>query len=249
MKQIILSFAFLFLSLLGGYSQSKEDELEGIQKKIEEAFVRSEKENSLKPLQQINRKLSQMYTRYQQNRTVVYWQAYTSYYTAIYYFMQKKNELSEKSIEKSVGELEKLKNKNSEEYALLALTQSFSIQFKSLFKKISLAKALNENAKKAIAKDKNNLRGYYVLGSSDFYRPEKFGGGKLVEKYLKKAISLPTTSSNSKNSPSWGKAESYELLIKWYIRKKKMSLAKKYYNEASKKYPNNYGISLLKKEF
>ncbi len=215
-----------------------------IQSKIENAFVQSQNSKSVKPLQQINQKLDKIYTQ-QPNRTVLYWQAYASYYTAIYYYLNKNNTLAEKTIDKAIARLERLNNKNSEEYAILSLLQGFSIQFKSIFKKMSLGRTVLKNGRLAIKKDKNNLRAYYVLGKNDFYRPERFGGGKVVEKYLKKAISLPTQQTKNKITLSWGKAEAYELLIKWYIKKNKTELAKKYWKKAKKIYPKNQQIKQL----
>ena len=93
--------------------------------------------------------------------------------------------------------------------------------------------------------DSTNLRGYYVFASNDFYTPEKYGGGQDAEKYLIKAISLPDQKIKNDYLPSWGKEESYEMLIKLYIKKEKWVLAKKYFQEGNKEYPESYTINQL----
>ena len=79
-------------------------------------------------------------------------------------------------------------NKTSETYALLALVQSFSIQFASGMEAGRISAGIRENAGKALELDSTNVRGWYVLGSNDYYTPASFGGGKKVEYSL-----LPNT--------------------------------------------------------
>ena len=137
-----------------------------------------------------------------------------------------------------------MKNKNSEDYALLAMLQGFSIQFKGM-KAMFISRDIKKNLKKAIAIDSTNLRAYYVFASNDYHTPEKYGGGKKAEEYLLKAISLPAQKIKNDYLPSWGKEEAYEMLIKLYIKKEKWELAKKYYKEGIKKFPESYTISQL----
>ncbi len=89
------------------------------------------------------------------------------------------------------------------------------------------------------------MRAYYIAGSSDYYTPEKYGGGKKVAQHLHKAIELPTQKMPNAYLPSWGKAEAYEILIKWYIRKEKWDLAKEYFQQGVKEFPENYQLNQL----
>ncbi|WP_116496235.1 tetratricopeptide repeat protein [Balneicella halophila] len=114
-----------------------------------------------------------------------------------------------------------------------------------MIKIIFLSRQIEKNGKLAIEKDSTNLRAYYALASNDFYTPEQYGGGKHSEEYLLKAISLPDQKVKNSMLPSWGKQESYELLVSWYIRKKDWEKAKRYHKEAVKKYPENYLLNQL----
>jgi uncharacterized protein HemY len=89
------------------------------------------------------------------------------------------------------------------------------------------------------------LRAYYVYANNDFRTPEKYGGGKEAETYLLKAVSLPAQMMRNEYLPSWGKEESYEVLIKLYIRQEKWDLAKKYFQEGIKEFPDSYTINQL----
>ena len=100
-------------------------------------------------------------------------------------------------------------------------------------------------ATQAISLDSANLRAYYVYASNDFYTPEAFGGGQEAEKYLLKALSLPTQKIANEYLPSWGKEEAYELLIKLYIKQEKWGLAKKFFHQGLAEFPESYPINQL----
>ena len=76
--------------------------------------------------------------------------------------------------------------------------------------------AFRENAGKALELDSTNVRGWYVLGSNDYYTPASFGGGKKVEYYLKKATSSPDKNTDDSSLPTWGKKSPMPLLIQYY---------------------------------
>jgi len=239
-------------------SQIKSDTLLiGIQSKIYDAFIQdmmsknnkaiSKNNKALlkdnKALSELSKSLNELNKSKKQN-LILYWQSYLQFYSSIYYFKKGDKETAEKEIDKGIKWLNEMNNKNSEDYALLAMLQGFGIQFKGM-KAIFISEDIKENLKKAIAIDTSNLRAYYVSASNDFHTPLKYGGGKKTEKYLLKAISLPIQKIKNNYLPSWGKEEAYEMLIKFYIKNEKWNLAKKYFQEGIKFYPQSYTISQL----
>lgn len=222
-----------------------EDVLNGIQGKVEGAMNDCFAKNSITSLDNLSKSLDALPS---QNNIVLYWKSYIDYYRSVFYVKLGDRGNSKKAIKKAYIILEKMSNKNSEDYALLALVQSFYIQFTSGMAAGALSSKIVGNAEKALELDSTNLRGWYVLGSNDFYTPESFGGGKKVEYYLKKAIS--TTPKNIKNAymPTWGREYAFELLIRYYIQENKKEGAKEYLQIAEKEYPNSYFISEYKKK-
>ncbi len=226
------------------YEQVKSDSLlVGIQNKIYQAFVQSLMSQNNEPLEKISKELEALSKEKHQN-LITYWRAYLQFYSSIYYLKKGDKKTAEKEIDKGINWLKEMKNKNSEDYALLAMLQGFSIQFKGM-KAMFISGDIKKNAKMSIALDSTNLRAYYVYASNDFHTPEKYGGGKEAEKYLLKAISLPAQEIKNVYLPSWGKEEAYEMLIKLYIKKEKWDLAKKYYQKAIKEFPDSYVINQL----
>ncbi len=217
--------------------------LAGIQDKIYRAFVQSLLTKDNGSLTELSAGLAQLYETRHHN-LIQYWRAYLQFYLSIYYLNKGDKKTAEKEIDKGLNWLEEMKNKNSEDYALLSEMLGFSIQFKPL-KAMFLGPEAQDYATLAIKLDSTNLRAYYVYASNDFYTPEAFGGGKEAEKYLLKALSLPAQKIANEYLPSWGREESYELLIKLYIKKEKWELAKKYFKQGIKEFPESYSINQL----
>ncbi|MEM6720223.1 MAG: hypothetical protein AAF611_12935 [Bacteroidota bacterium] len=224
-------------------SVGAQSSLAEIEKRIYAAFVDSILQNDLSSLETIDKELQGITQRNQAN-LVWYWRSYLNYYKAIYYVRQDDKKLAEKSCDEAITWLEDLDNKTSEDYALLALIQSFGIQFKGA-KAMFISSKIKKNAKKAIAMEPKNLRAHFVFASNDFYTPEKYGGGKNAEKFLLKAIALPNQKIKNPYLPSWGKERAYEMLIKLYIKKKELENAKKYFKEGIELYPESYNLKQL----
>ncbi len=219
-------------------------QLENIQSRIYGAFAQSQISKSPQDLLKLKDELAKLAQQHA-NPLIRYWQGYLHYYLAIFYLTVENRAASEDAVMQGIKILESIEQKNSEDYALLALLQGFSMQFRSVIGAAVLSGKIESNINKAIQLDGQNLRAYYAAGSNDFYTPERYGGGKKVELYLKKAIQLPDQKVPNNTLPSWGKEESYEVLIRFYIRREDWTNAKKYFKEAIAKYPQSYLIGQL----
>jgi tetratricopeptide (TPR) repeat protein len=217
------------------------------QEKVMNAFVNAKISKSDKGLVDLEKALLNL-NKDNNNGIIVYWYSYTCYYHSILLMTEKENKSSEKILDEGIIQLKNVSNLNSEHLALLALMESFSIQYASGIETPFISKRVKENAEKALQLDSLNLRAYFVLGSNDFYTPEKYGGGKKAASYLTKAIRLNDQSIANPYMPTWGKNSAYELLIRLYIRQKQFTEAKKYYQEAISLFPDDYMINKLSKD-
>lgn len=217
--------------------------LMGIESKIYEAFVESLLQQDHKPLLKLSNELEELSTTEEQG-IIIYWRSYLQFYSSIYFLKKGEREIAEKEIDKGIDWLTEIQKKNSEDYALLAMLQGFSIQFKGA-KARYISDDIKKSAKQALAIDSTNLRAHYVFASNNFYAPEKYERTDEVEKHLLNAISLPAQKVQNKYLPSWGKEEAYEMLIKLYIKKEKWDLAKKHFQEGIKEFPESYTINQL----
>ncbi|MEN5059063.1 tetratricopeptide repeat protein [Sphingobacterium kitahiroshimense] len=211
-----------------------------IQKAANEGFVSKKTDR----LDEIEKSLDQLYTSNKHN-IILYWKSYLQYFKTIIYMQNSDDKNASKANEASIETLESIKLKNSEDYALYAMVKGLSFQYSSGIKAPFISSDIKDAIEKSIKLDPQNIRAYYVKGSNDFYTPKGYGGGKLVAETLKKAISLKDENVPNKILPSWGKEESYEMLIKFYIKNANWKEAIIYFNEALKKYPDNYLIYKL----
>jgi tetratricopeptide (TPR) repeat protein len=256
MIQLILSFiVFFFFSFSSSHLKQninivdyrqptekkvKDSLLLGIEEKIYESFVQSLKLRDNTSLKKLSNSLENIQEQHPKKLSQ-YWQAYLKFYNSIYYLKNGERDNAEEEIDKAIDFLDKMSKKNSEDFALLARLQGFGIQFKG-FRAILISSKIKKNAQTALEIDSTNLRAYFVYASNDFYTPEKYGGGKEAEAYLLKAISLPSQKIPNKYLPSWGKEESYEMLIKLYLKKADLKSAKKYFDKGIEDYPNSHII-------
>ncbi len=177
---------------------------------------------------------------------LTYWLRYDEYYMAMYYESQGEEDIAESLLEKGIEQLEKQSNKSSEDYALLALFQYSYIKYTNLGR-IALAKRMAKNCQQAMDLDKNNIRAYVVSGMVDLARPRIFGGGRVGEAYLLKALDeMSEQTIKSVLLPSWGKEEAYEALIRYYIKVGRKDEARDYLAELKEYYPFNLQHDTLK---
>lgn len=171
-----------------------------------------------------------------------YWIAYVNYYKTIIAMLLKNKDLGAESNRKGIELLESNKNKNSDDYALLVLLKGMSYSFVSGMEAPGISKSIKTLIEKGIKSDDTNFRIYYAQGSVDFYTPKEFGGGTKTESALLKAINLPEKNKGYSQLPTWGKEESYDLIIRFYLRENLKEKAKTYFDEAKQLFPNSYII-------
>lgn len=215
--------------------------LNNIQNKIDQAFIKTQIQKKITPLNDVERSLLEG-----SDHLRVYWRCYLRYYQAIFYTVTIADRKEcEGVLKDGIKTLEELKGKNSEDYALLGLLQNFSTQFANGMQAGIIAQKAKANLDKSLKLNKNNMRAHCVLGIQNYYTPEEYGGKKKVESYLKTALSLPKQAENKPYYPSWGKNMAYETLIKYYLSTKNYSQAKAYLSQALEEFPNDYLLNSL----
>jgi pentatricopeptide repeat protein len=174
-----------------------------------------------------------------------YWTAFALYRKAIFQAYAAGGEGSEATTKQALELLASIKTKTSEHYALQGIIRSFSIQFATGMKAGIVSAKVGKDFKKALQLDEQNMRAYYGLGSSDYYTPEQYGGGKRVEEYILQALALEKQYHDNPVMPTWGKDEAYEILLRHYMKKEQFEKAKTLFQQAMNDFPGNYQLSQL----
>lgn len=235
----MLSLIMLCPSIYG-FGQTKGLLLNGIQDSIYNAFMLSFSHGNPNRIESL---MAELNTLPKQNTLATYWKAYAGYYLSIHHLKFGNKKEARKAIQQAINTIEQARNKDSELYALLAMMQSFSIQFASGMSSASISKLVKDNAMKSIAADSANLRAWYVLGQNDYYTPQMYGGGKKVETYLKKAISMPDQSMQHPHMPTWGRSNAYALLVGIYIERNMCQQAKETVDKGLQLFPDDYTLN------
>ncbi len=229
------------------YALVQDSVFNHIEISIEQAFIKSISTDDMAYLDKIYDQLKNN-PNPQSKGLGTYWMAYIYFKKAIVYIKNSDKKNSKKAVNQGIDLLEDKNNKNDEDYALLGYLQNFAIQFKSGPAAGIYSSKIKKNAEKSLEINSKNIRAYLVLGTNDFFTPERYGGGKKAEMYFVKAVDLEAQAVENPYLPSWGKNEVYLYLIRLYIKKQQYDLAKKYFKEATKHYPDDYQINQLAKQ-
>lgn len=214
-----------------------------IQDKIHLAFAQDMEKQTSIMLPDLYDKLSKL-NKTRNNNIVTYWSSYTQFYLTIYFMQTNDQVKAKKTVDLGVSLMDEMPRKTSDDYVLLSRLQGLSLQFAGM-KAMFISQAMIKNGKIALELDENNIRANFIYANNDFFTPAIYGGGKKAEKYFLKAIALPSQLIQNDYLPSWGKEESYEYLIRLYIRNKQWDSAKKYSKEALYLFPDNFLLNQL----
>ncbi|GIM52430.1 hypothetical protein CAPN004_14600 [Capnocytophaga cynodegmi] len=211
--------------------------LNGIQQKIEKSLGEAFATKNGLPLEKLEKQLSE---NKENNQWNLYWKSYLHLYQTIFYLKTDNKEKASEYNQKSIDILQDKKNKNAEDYALLANNLSLSFVFmKNQMEAMQIDAEIRESLQKGFRLQKENPRLHYVEGNYDTHIPKQYGGGKKAETSLLKAISLPEPNQNSEHLPTWGKKEAYQSLLKWYSsdnqKEKANELETKFHEKFSEK--------------
>ncbi|TXF87118.1 hypothetical protein FUA23_18675 [Neolewinella aurantiaca] len=237
--------SFMLLGLLSGQLSANDttppDEvLKNVEQRINTAMSYAFMKRSISFLTDLRAEIAAVEAP-DQRRLAAYWTAYTDFQITIYQLKSRKAEEAVATLNNAVAAVEAMDSKNAEELTLLAYLQDFAVQFVAPEEREALSKAASKNVMDALKLDGSNLRANYVYGRQMFYD----GATDEVETILKKAISLPANPGNDDTQPGWGKADTYELLVQYYLKQGRNADAKTTLDAGLKAYPDNYQLSVL----
>ena len=212
-----------------------------IETQIRNAYVQAIRTKSFRPLQVLYGKIYS--NKKMPNRN--YWLAYTRLNEATYLKVYHKN--NKNFLQQGISILQKADG-NSENLALEALLQAMTLSNLQGMEAGIAYKLCFNNATRAISKNKNNVRAWYVMGTIDYYTPLMMGGQKKCEYDLKKAISLRQNKNANPWLPRWGKLEAYQLLITYYLSKGKKAEARKTCMQGLRVFPHSKELQVLGKK-
>lgn len=167
-----------------------------------------------------------------------YWLAYIQLQKSFYY-LQNQPDSARMVLNQGIKILTDKEKLNTEDYSLLAYLQSMSIRFVAGMEAGILSQKAGNNARNAVQADAQNLRGWFVSGLLDYYTPKQFGGRKHCEEYWQKALSLPVQQIPNPYLPSWGREDTYLMLISYYKETGNRERLSAICEQAHREFPEN----------
>ena len=142
---------------------------------------------------------------------------YASYAKLIASFIvqdNKKKDLFLDEADKYLGKVKTIDSQNDETWVLAALITNARISVDGQNRGMQYGGIFNQNLSKAEKINPDNPRIYYLRGTSLFYTPEMYGGGKAKAKpLLEKAKELfDKETKTSVLKPHWGEKENLDYL-------------------------------------
>jgi len=218
--------------------------LEGIEPRITKAMTRSFLRQDPGPLNRLRTDVNAVEGE-EYERLVSYWSSFIDFQLSVFHSEHDELDAGKSAVDRGVATLESVEGKNVEELNLLAFLQGFSTKFADEREQIQISDRAQANIAAAMKLNPDNLRTQYVTGCLDFYTPAEYGGQKVAEIHLAKAISLPANAIDSPYLPTWGKAEAYELMVRYYSAKGDIETARKTLDEGLALYPDDHQLSEL----
>lgn len=248
MKYLQKITIILFVCLGTFTNYNAQTELLGLETMIEEGMISSFECQSSVALDILMTKIAET-KNLNQTHWKEYWTAFGMYHQAIYYaYGEEEIEKAKEKTKSAIELLDALENKNSEDYALLAHLQSFSLQWVSGFSIIGESGKAEDWAQQALELDPTNPRAYFVSGSYDYHKPSFVGGGKKAGKLLHQALDLYKDWIPNPLLPSWGMDSSYAKLVQVYIRAEDQEKALQVVTEGLELYPDDRDLQKLKEK-
>ncbi len=241
-KQLFVISLVLLLFTSKGYAQSNYQE--EIKSDYREALLTGEGALALK---YTHKKLERELVQDRFNPQLKYWLAYDEYYMAKYYELRGRKDFAKRLYTRGIERLKAIRERSSEDYALLSLLQYAYFKLCNLKHNSSLAREMEANSRQALALEPKNIRANVAWGIIELAKPRVQGKVKEGEVYLLDAIeNLFEQTIESESLPSWGKEEAYEALIRYYIKVKRREEAIQYIEEFEEFYPHSLQIDRLK---
>lgn len=218
--------------------------LEGVEPRITAAMTRSFLRKDPGPLDKLRSSIVAVKGE-EYHRLVGYWSAFVDFQLAVFHDNHEAPDESKTAINRGIATLEAVEGKNVEELNLLAFLQGFSTQFADEAEQIRISDRAQANVSAAMKLNPDNLRTQYVTGCLDFYTPAEYGGQQVAKIHLTKATELPANAIDSPYLPTWGKAEAYELLVRYYSAQGEVEIARQTLDEGLALYPDDHQLSEL----
>jgi tetratricopeptide (TPR) repeat protein len=209
MKQLAKTLGLLLL--LTGPISLKAQTLE---ENLSKTLIQMDTVKNLFGMMSVSAQFDMIADKWENEWSSNYFAAYAKVILSFIVQDSKKKDLFLDEADKYFEKVKSLDSQNDETYVLAALNTSARITVDGQNRGIQYSGTVNQYLEKAEKINPDNPRIYYLKGSSLFYQPEMYGGGKEKAKpYFEKAKELfVKENKTSILKPHWGEKQNLDYL-------------------------------------
>jgi tetratricopeptide (TPR) repeat protein len=209
MKQLVKTLGLLLL--LTGPVSLKAQTLE---ESLSKTLIQMDTVKNLFGMMSVSAQFDMIADKWENEWSSNYYAAYAKVILSFIVQDSKKKDLFLDEADKYLEKVKSLDSQNDETYVLAALITSARIAVDGQNRGMQYSGTVSQYMEKAEKINPDNPRIYYLKGSSLFYQPEMYGGGKEKAKpYFEKAKELfVKETKTSILKPHWGEKQNLDYL-------------------------------------
>lgn len=185
-----------------------------MEESLNKAFLQMDSIKSLSDMMSVSAQFDMIASKWENEWSSNYYAAYAKVIASFIVQDSKKKDLFLDEADKYLEKIKRMDSQNEETYVLAALITSARIAVDGQNRGMQYSGILNQSLEKSEKINPDNPRIYYLKGSSLFYQPEMYGGGKEKAKpYFEKAKELfAKETKTSILKPHWGEKQNLDFL-------------------------------------
>jgi hypothetical protein len=209
MKSLVKTLGFLLLLFVPVCLKAQT-----LEESLSKTLMNMDSVQNLSQMMSVSAQFDMIASKWENEWSSNYFAAYAKVISSFIVQDNKKKDLFLDEADKYLGKVKTIDSQNDETWALAALITNARISVDGQNRGMQYGGIFNQNLSKAEKINPDNPRIYYLKGTSLFYTPEMYGGGKAQAKPLfEKAKELfAKESKTSVLKPVWGEKQNLDYL-------------------------------------
>jgi hypothetical protein len=214
LKSFIMKPLFRTLGLFLFLALSLSMKAQTLEESLSKTLMQMDSVQNISSMMNVSAQFDMIASKWENEWSSNYYAAYAKVIASFIVQDNKKKDLFLDEADKYLGKAKAIDSKNDETWVLAALITNARISVDGQNRGMQYGGAFNEDIAKAEKINPGNPRIYYLKGTSIFYTPEMYGGGKAKARpYFEKAKDLfAKESKSSVLKPVWGEKQNLDYL-------------------------------------
>jgi hypothetical protein len=209
-----MKLLFKTLMLLLFFALQVSLKAQNMEESLNKTLMKMDSVQNLSEMMSISAQFDMIASKWEKEWSSNYYAAYAKTIASFIVQDNKKKDLFLDEADKYLEKIKTIDSQNDETWVLAALIINARISVDGQNRGMQFGGIFNQNLSKAEKINPDNPRIYYLKGTSLFYTPEMYGGGKAMAKpLLEKAKELfDKETKTSVLKPHWGEKENLDYL-------------------------------------